>query len=56
MKKYRIFYRFCSCTTEWIIRAENEDEAKRLFAERKGDIDRIITIEEMELTPFERAM
>lgn len=46
MKKYRILYWFGSCYTDWYVLAENEETAKDKFRETKGNVDRIIRIEE----------
>ena len=44
MKTYRFVYWFGSCITEWYVKANNEEEAKKKFVEIKGD-KRIINIE-----------
>ena len=44
MKKFRIMYWFNSCTTEYYVRANNEQEASEKFKELKGE-KRIVSIE-----------
>lgn len=48
MKKYRILYWSGSMRTEYIVKANNEEEAEKKFREIKGDRN-IIDIEELSL-------
>lgn len=48
MKKYRILYWLGSMKTEYVVKANSTEEAKKKFREIKGDKN-IIDIEELSL-------
>lgn len=47
MKKYRIVYWFGSIKTDWIVKANSEEEAREEFIRIKGNKE-IVRIEEVE--------
>lgn len=49
MKKWRIVYWLCLYRTEWIVRADSKEEARRKFKEKMGDHE-IIQISEAAMT------
>ena len=48
MKKYRILYWLGSMKTEYVVKADNKEEAEQKFREIKGNKN-IIDIEELSL-------
>ena len=48
MKKYRILYWLGSMKTDYIVKADNTEEAEKKFREIKGNNANIISIEEAE--------
>ena len=50
MKKWRVIYWLGLHKTEWIVRAETKDDARKKFKEEKGENIEIIQISETEET------
>lgn len=46
MKKYRITYQSNTYTTEYFVKAENEEAAEKKFREVKGNNPKIVSIDE----------